>query len=147
MCFDVFREIVWLSFLIMYELWEIYKDQYWDHCYLFSCTTWMMLVQPVSSIMRLWVGSQIIDICLICRWLWNQAIHAVLPEAVLLVQTQKALRWSELSVRCRGERHSWWRWMCWARFPRVQRERSNSVNFHSCFRMFFCCFSSCMVSK
>lgn len=65
----------------------------------------------------------------ICRWVWNETVFGLLPETVLLVQTDKALCGSELGVRRRGER---WRSvrrrrLCGAGFTWVQRKGGDTV--------------------
>lgn len=70
--------------------------------------------------------------CLICRWVWYEEVRGVLSKAILLVQTQKALRWSELSVWHRGERRSCWGRVCRTCFTWVQRKRSHSVKLWPC---------------
>lgn len=67
------------------------------------------------------------DDFLIRRWVWNAEVLGLLSEAVLLVQTQKALCWGELGVRHWAERRSWWGRVYRAGFSRVQRERSHPV--------------------
>lgn len=81
-----------------------------------------------NTIKTVWVCPFTSSMCgLLCRWFWTEEVPGLLPEAVLLVQTQEALRWSELSLRRWSERRSRWWGVCRTRFPRVQRERSYPV--------------------
>lgn len=62
-----------------------------------------------------------------CRWVWNEEVPGVLPEAVLLVQKQKTLCGSQFSVWRGGAQHSQGGRVRGAGFLWVQRKRSYLV--------------------